>query len=134
MSCDVPLQPQADPPCSEGVDSADTSDPEVQHTSANPRSRPGNERQREPFRAVTWLKNGEGLDERGSADGWRTLSWRNVKEDGDEKKGGGVLTTDDPTGDHPEDWKSQTSCAGGTQHKLRPHLEKSVVSSGAWPS
>ncbi|KAJ1115511.1 hypothetical protein NDU88_003735 [Pleurodeles waltl] len=77
-----------DPSCSEGVDSAVTSGPEVQHTSANPRSRPGNERQRKPFRAVTRLHNSEGSDESG-ADECRTLSWETAKEDRDDKEGGG---------------------------------------------
>ncbi|KAJ1154679.1 hypothetical protein NDU88_007422 [Pleurodeles waltl] len=68
-NCDGPLLLQADPPCSNGVVSAATSDPEVQRTSANPRLRPGNEEQSEQFRAITRLHNGEGLDE-SSADEW----------------------------------------------------------------
>ncbi|KAJ1126328.1 hypothetical protein NDU88_004736 [Pleurodeles waltl] len=85
-SCDGPLLPQADPPCSEGVDSAATSDLEVQPPSANPRSRPWNVGQREPFRAVTWLQNSDGSDERRS-DGRGTLCWGTAKEDGDDKEG-----------------------------------------------
>ncbi|KAJ1130535.1 hypothetical protein NDU88_008886 [Pleurodeles waltl] len=64
-----PLQPQVDPPCSEGVDSTATSDPEVQHTSANPRLRPRNEEQSVQFCAVTRLHNGEGSDESGRMSG-----------------------------------------------------------------
>ncbi|KAJ1100588.1 hypothetical protein NDU88_005669 [Pleurodeles waltl] len=63
-----------------GVDSAAISDLEGQHTSANPRSRPGYERQMELFRAVTRFINGEGSDENGT-DEWRTLSWETAKED-----------------------------------------------------
>ncbi|KAJ1111021.1 hypothetical protein NDU88_008359 [Pleurodeles waltl] len=121
--CDGPLLPEADPPCSEGVDSAATSNPEVQHTSDNPRLRLGNERQRETFCAVTRLQNSEGSDESG-ADEWRTLSWGTVKEDGDDMEGSGVLTTDDPKGDPPDDWKTRTSGAGGAQRKLRPRWVK----------
>ncbi|KAJ1164151.1 hypothetical protein NDU88_004596 [Pleurodeles waltl] len=128
MVCDGPLLPQADPPCSEGVDSAVTSNPEVQHPSANPRLHPVNGRQREPFRAVTWLQNTEGPDESG-ADEWRTRCWGTAKEDRDDKEGSGVLTTDYPTGDPPDDWETRTSGAGCGQHKLRPCLGKSVASS-----
>ncbi|KAJ1130873.1 hypothetical protein NDU88_009218 [Pleurodeles waltl] len=124
-----PLQLQADPPCSNELDSAATSDPEVQRTSANPRLHPGNREQSEQFCAVTQLLNGDGSDER-RADEWRRRNWDTTKEDGEDQEGGGVLTTDDPRGDTPNDWNTRTSGAGGTKRKLRPRLGKIVASSG----
>ncbi|KAJ1141174.1 hypothetical protein NDU88_007509 [Pleurodeles waltl] len=133
-ACNGLLLPQADLPCSEGIDFTATSDPEVQRVSSNPHSRPGDERQREPFHAVTRLENGDGSDGEESAGERRTLSWGNEKEDGDNEDSGGSLTTDGPAEDHTDDWTTRTSGAGGAQRKLRPRLGKSMAPSGAWPS
>ncbi|KAJ1204820.1 hypothetical protein NDU88_000258 [Pleurodeles waltl] len=94
----------------------------------------GDERQTEPFRAVTRLENGEGSDGKGSTGEWRTLSWGNEKEDGDNAEASGFLTTDSPAEDRTDDWATRTSSAGGAQRKLRPRLGKSVAPLGAWPS
>ncbi|KAJ1110078.1 hypothetical protein NDU88_007433 [Pleurodeles waltl] len=116
------------------MDSAATPDPEVQRAPANPCSRPGIERQREPFHAVTWLINSEGSDEERSTEEWRTRSCGNAKEDGDDKEGGGFPTTNGPTGDHTDDWKTRITGTGGAQRKLRPRLGKIMAPSCAWPS
>ncbi|KAJ1080472.1 hypothetical protein NDU88_000671 [Pleurodeles waltl] len=50
---------QLDPPCPWGIDTVDSSNPEVHRESTNPVAHPGDSRQREPSRAVTQLQKVE---------------------------------------------------------------------------
>ncbi|KAJ1117380.1 hypothetical protein NDU88_005580 [Pleurodeles waltl] len=109
------MLPKSDPPYLEGIDIITTSNPEVQRVPTNPKSRPGDGRQREPFCAVTRLEKGEVLDVGKSAVKWRTLIRGDGKEDEDNEDGGGPLPTDVSAKYSTDDWTTQTSGAGGTQ-------------------
>ncbi|KAJ1087294.1 hypothetical protein NDU88_000474 [Pleurodeles waltl] len=80
-SCDGSLLPQSDPPYPKGIDTVDTSNPEVQRGTTNPEARPGDGRQREPFRAVARLEKEELKDVEASEVDSRTLIRGDVKED-----------------------------------------------------
>ncbi|KAJ1190985.1 hypothetical protein NDU88_000302 [Pleurodeles waltl] len=72
------------------MDSAATSDPEVQRTSTNPRPHPGHKEQSEDFRAMLWLHNGDGSVEKGT-DEWQRRSWGIMEEDGEDQEEGAVI-------------------------------------------
>ncbi|KAJ1117379.1 hypothetical protein NDU88_005579 [Pleurodeles waltl] len=118
------MLPQSDPPYPEGIDIISTSNPEVQRVTTNPKSRPGDGRQREPFRTITQLEKGEVLDVGRSAVEWRTLIHGDGKEDEDNEDGGGPLPTDSPAEYSTNYWTTRTSGAGGAQRKLWPCLGK----------
>ncbi|KAJ1208307.1 hypothetical protein NDU88_003693 [Pleurodeles waltl] len=126
------MLPQSDPTYPEGINTIDTSNPEVQRVPTNPESRLGDGRQREPFCAVTRLEKGELSDVGGSAVDWRTLIGGDGKEGKDNEDGGGPLPTDGPAECSNYDWTAKTRGAGGAQCKLRPRLGKSVAPSGGY--
>ncbi|KAJ1178007.1 hypothetical protein NDU88_003257 [Pleurodeles waltl] len=66
--CAGPTLPQSDPPCPRGIDTVDTSNPEVLREATNPIAHPGDNRQREPFCAVTRLQKEELKDVEGGDD------------------------------------------------------------------
>ncbi|KAJ1156090.1 hypothetical protein NDU88_008815 [Pleurodeles waltl] len=67
------MLPQSDPPYPERIDTIDTSNPEVQRVPTNPKARPGDSRQRDPFRAVARLEKEELKDVEESAVDLRIL-------------------------------------------------------------
>ncbi|KAJ1153857.1 hypothetical protein NDU88_006615 [Pleurodeles waltl] len=119
------MLPQSDPPYPEGIDTIDTSNREVQRVPTNPESRPGDGRQREPFRTITRLEKGELTDVEGSVVDWGTLIHGDVKEDEHNEDGGGPLPTDSPAEYSNDDRTARTSGAGGAQRNLRPRSGKS---------
>ncbi|KAJ1151653.1 hypothetical protein NDU88_004433 [Pleurodeles waltl] len=94
---------QSDPPYPEGVFTNETSNPEVHRIAAYPEVHPGDDRQREPSRAVTRLKK----------DDWSTVKECNVnpgtriredaKEDNESDDSSGPLCKDGPA-DCNDDW------------------------------
>ncbi|KAJ1205339.1 hypothetical protein NDU88_000774 [Pleurodeles waltl] len=128
----------SDPPYPGGITTPDTSDPKVIQEETNPVLHPGDGRQREPLRTVTWIQKEE-LD---------SLAEVNVEARvpncGDSTAGEGK--EEDP-GDTPDDGRGETSGDGlrigartagrirgprGAQLRFRPCSGKSVAHSGAW--
>ncbi|KAJ1160792.1 hypothetical protein NDU88_001285 [Pleurodeles waltl] len=116
-------------------DCTTTSDPEVQCAATNPLSHLGEEEQREPFRAVTQFKKGEGSAQRErKASEWTTLRESTGQEDRDNEDGREDHTMDGTEGIPTDDRTARPSGEGGAQCKLQPRLGKSVALSGAWLS
>ncbi|KAJ1107691.1 hypothetical protein NDU88_005080 [Pleurodeles waltl] len=108
------LLPQADPSSSVVRDCTATSDPEVQCAETNPLSHPCDEEQREPFRAVTRFKKGEGSAEREKkASEWMTQGKNTGKEDRDIEDGREDHTVDGTGGVPTDDRTARPSGEGG---------------------
>ncbi|KAJ1217322.1 hypothetical protein NDU88_004916 [Pleurodeles waltl] len=98
------MSTQSVPPYPEGVLTSETSNPKVHRVTTYHGAHPGDGRQREPFRAITWLEKDDWTAVRVGDVNLGRFTWEDVKEDNEDEDSGGPLYKDSPADCNSDDW------------------------------